>query len=96
MSERCELMDLPKNMCAHCLGHLGREVQLNNLTTITNWFDVRWANKCCVCTEEITMHSRGRFLIFEDDDRRVIHDECTEDAKAKYGWSEDARLDSDH
>lgn len=47
MVERCDLTELPKVMCAHCLGHT--EQQPDRPGQLGPWFDAAYESLCSGC-----------------------------------------------
>lgn len=52
---RCDLTDLPVDMCAHCLGHKGPEQPTGtDRAAILNggrWIEARYRGRCAGCGE---------------------------------------------
>lgn len=53
---RCEITDLPADMCAHCLGHIDPERQVLKdraalLATARGWIVAQWPGTCERCGE---------------------------------------------
>lgn len=70
MTARCDLTDLPTDMCAHCLGHRSdtddRATARAHLIEYTpGWIEARFPGLCAVCDERypagtaITRHNAG-------------------------------------
>jgi len=52
---RCDLTDLPADMCAHCLGHKDTEQQATTdreaLLSRGNWLTAKFRGRCADCGE---------------------------------------------
>lgn len=58
MVDRCDLTELPKVMCAHCLGHT--EQQVNRPGQLGPWFDARYPGRCTNCGDYFDTGNRIR------------------------------------
>lgn len=56
MADRCDLTDLPRDMCAHCLGHTEPPTQPD----ARPWFDARYGGRCSNCDDYIEPGDRIR------------------------------------